>query len=132
MGRRRPREDQTAVAGKANVLFLFVDLSACWCSNRILSSPVLSYLLQFYYQGSDAIIFVVDSIDAKRFELAKEELSRLLAHDELRGIPVLVYANKQVHITQHGTTLRLFVHSFVLVLLHVCRTWPTRSPRPSP
>jgi GTPase SAR1 family protein len=51
--------------------------------------------LQFYYHGTNAIVFVVDSMDNSRFELAREELSRLLAQDELRGVPVLIYANKQ-------------------------------------
>lgn len=34
-------------------------------------------------------------MDAGRYELAKLELNRLLSDDTLRGVPVLVYANKQ-------------------------------------
>jgi hypothetical protein len=40
-------------------------------------------------------VFVVDSMDSARFELARTELSRLLSTNELKGVPVLVFANKQ-------------------------------------
>jgi len=51
-------------------------------------------LWRYYYQGSDALIFVVDSSDAERFSEARDELHAMLADDSLRGIPVLVLANK--------------------------------------
>ena len=53
-------------------------------------------LWRHYYQGTDALLFVVDSNDANRFELARDELHRLLADDEMRFAKVLVFANKQV------------------------------------
>jgi small GTP-binding protein len=53
-------------------------------------------LWQHYYQGTDGLIFVVDSNDSDRLELAKTELFRLLSQDELRHhAVVLVFANKQ-------------------------------------
>lgn len=52
-------------------------------------------LWRHYYQNTDAIIYVVDSADRERMEEAHEELSRALENDELRGVPLLVYANKQ-------------------------------------
>jgi len=52
-------------------------------------------LWKHYYSDTDALIFIINSHDEKRFELAKEELYKLLAAEELRDIPVLVYANKQ-------------------------------------
>lgn len=52
-------------------------------------------LWKYYYQGVDAIIFVVDSADRSRFAEAAEELHHLLAADELRHASVLVMANKQ-------------------------------------
>merc|ERR1719244_669034 len=59
-------------------------------------------LWRHYYSGSNAIIFVVDSNDRERVDdssgsdnSAKEELHRMLAEDELRDVPVLVFANKQ-------------------------------------
>lgn len=40
-------------------------------------------------------IYVVDSADIKRLEETSQELSELLFEDKLRGVPLLVYANKQ-------------------------------------
>ena len=42
------------------------------------------------------LIFVVDSNDRERVSEAKEELSRMLAEDELKDAVLLVFANKQV------------------------------------
>lgn len=52
-------------------------------------------LWRYYYQGINAIIYVVDSNDRDRIELAREELSAMLAEEELRGAALLVLANKQ-------------------------------------
>ncbi|KAA0203045.1 hypothetical protein HAZT_HAZT004186 [Hyalella azteca] len=43
----------------------------------------------------DFIILVVDSTDRDRLNLTKEELYRLLAHEELSRAAVLIFANKQ-------------------------------------
>ena len=48
-----------------------------------------------HFQGSDAVIFVVDSADAARIELARDELNSMLGHAELNNAQVLVFANKQ-------------------------------------
>lgn len=52
-------------------------------------------LWRYYYQGSHALIYVVDSNDTERIAEASEELFTILQDDSLRGIPVLVLANKQ-------------------------------------
>jgi ADP-ribosylation factor protein 1 len=52
-------------------------------------------LWRHYYQGTDGLIFVVDSNDEDRFELAARELHGLLSCDEMRDAKVLVFANKQ-------------------------------------
>jgi ADP-ribosylation factor protein 4 len=52
-------------------------------------------LWNYYFQGSMALIFVVDSSDQNRLEESSEELHKLLNEDELSNIPVLIYANKQ-------------------------------------
>ena len=52
-------------------------------------------LWKHYFAGTDALIFVVDSSDKKRLALAKHELLRLLEDEELHGVPLLVFANKQ-------------------------------------
>jgi len=59
-------------------------------------------LWRHYYQNTQGVIFVVDSNDRDRIDdskdyehSAKEELSRMLAEDELRDAVLLVFANKQ-------------------------------------
>ncbi len=52
-------------------------------------------LWKHYYEGSDAIIYVVDSNDRERIELNKETLSKMLDEPELQKACLLVYANKQ-------------------------------------
>ncbi|XP_033104724.1 ADP-ribosylation factor-like isoform X2 [Anneissia japonica] len=53
-------------------------------------------LWRHYYQGTEGLIFVVDSADSTRFEEAKEELFGILESQEMtRGVPVCVIANKQ-------------------------------------
>ena len=41
------------------------------------------------------MIFVVDSADKDRVEVARQELELMLQEEELKGVPVLVLANKQ-------------------------------------
>ena len=56
---------------------------------------ILRKLWYHYYDGTDAIIFVVDSNDSERIEDAKEELNRILQEDRLKDSKILIYANKQ-------------------------------------
>ena len=48
-----------------------------------------------YYENTDAIIYIVDSSDKRRFDEAAEELEGLLKEELLQDVPVLVLANKQ-------------------------------------
>ena len=60
------------------------------------SQPPHSLLEQRnYYEGTDAVVFVVDSADAERLRLARDELHKLLDEPALARALVLVYANKQ-------------------------------------
>jgi ADP-ribosylation factor protein 1 len=52
-------------------------------------------LYRHYYQGTDALIYVVDSNDRYRIEDAREELMKMLNEDEMRETALLVFANKQ-------------------------------------
>jgi ADP-ribosylation factor protein 1 len=52
-------------------------------------------LWRYYYQGSQAVIFVVDSSDRERAAEAAEELQMVMQADELRNAHLLVLANKQ-------------------------------------
>jgi ADP-ribosylation factor protein 1 len=52
-------------------------------------------LWRHYYQGTQGLIFVVDSSDIHRFDLAAESLHGLLQQEEMYDAAVLVFANKQ-------------------------------------
>lgn len=48
-----------------------------------------------YLENTDLLIYVIDSADKKRFEETGVELSELIEEENLKGVPVLIYANKQ-------------------------------------
>lgn len=57
-------------------------------------------LWRHYFHGTQGLIFVVDSNDVERVDSedgdsAKEELHRLLVDSDLKGVPLLILANKQ-------------------------------------
>lgn len=52
-------------------------------------------LWRYYYQGSNAIVWVLDSADIERLQEARDTLQELLREDALQGIPLIVFANKQ-------------------------------------
>mmetsp|Transcript_57350 Transcript_57350/g.133704 ORF Transcript_57350/g.133704 Transcript_57350/m.133704 type:complete len:182 (+) Transcript_57350:82-627(+) len=52
-------------------------------------------LWRYYYQGTQGLIYVIDSNDRDRIEDAREELAKLLSEDEMRDVALLVFANKQ-------------------------------------
>lgn len=47
-----------------------------------------------YFDKTDAVVFVVDSADAKRFVEARDELINLISEPKLINVPLLVFANK--------------------------------------
>ena len=51
-------------------------------------------LWKHYFPGTDALIYLVDSSDSKRIDLARIELMKLLENDDLKDCPLLVFANK--------------------------------------
>ncbi len=52
-------------------------------------------LWEYYFNNTNALIFVLDSCDLKRLEEVKEELYTILNHYENDRKPLLVYCNKQ-------------------------------------
>ena len=48
-----------------------------------------------YFENNDALIYVIDSSDTYRLEESGKELRSLLDENQLSGIPLLIYANKQ-------------------------------------
>ena len=55
----------------------------------------LRQLWKHYYEGANAIIFVIDSNDRDRMNVAKAELDKLLTDPMLAGATLLVLCNKQ-------------------------------------
>ena len=51
-------------------------------------------LWHHYFAGTDAVIYVLDSSDEERIELAKESLENVINHPDMQHCPVLVFANK--------------------------------------
>lgn len=52
-------------------------------------------LWKHYYQNTQALIYVVDSSDKERINIARDELQKMLSEDELKDAVLLVLANKQ-------------------------------------
>jgi|UniRef100_A0AC35GP39 ADP-ribosylation factor-like protein 5B len=48
-----------------------------------------------YYQATDFVIIVIDSTDRKRLSIIREQMYKMLAHEDLAKASILVYANKQ-------------------------------------
>lgn len=74
-----------------NVQYKNVEFS-CW---DVGGQKKIRALWHHYYQGTHAVIFVVDSNDASRMEEAREELTSIMSDDLLSDAILLVYANKQ-------------------------------------
>ncbi|KAM8917272.1 ADP-ribosylation factor 4-like [Spinachia spinachia] len=56
---------------------------------------IIRPLWRHYFTNTQGLIFVVDSNDPERIKEAADELHRMLEEDELRGVALLVFANKQ-------------------------------------
>jgi len=52
-------------------------------------------LWRHYYEGTNGIIFVVDSIDKSRLKLARDEVHKMMEEHALADAKLLVFANKQ-------------------------------------
>ncbi|KAL6071175.1 ADP-ribosylation factor-like protein 5 [Balamuthia mandrillaris] len=48
-----------------------------------------------YYVNTHAVIMVIDSTDRKGIPVVKEELDKMLSHENLKQARILVFANKQ-------------------------------------
>ena len=53
-------------------------------------------LWKHYYQNTDGIIYIVDSNDPERLEDSKEELKKMLAEEELKNCPVLIFVINKI------------------------------------
>lgn len=52
-------------------------------------------LWKHYFNNTEGLVYVVDSNDRERILESREELFGILNSDEMRGVPVVVIANKQ-------------------------------------
>lgn len=52
-------------------------------------------LWSHYYPNTDGVVFIIDSADQRRFQLAQMELDALMRNPLLQSIPFLIFANKQ-------------------------------------
>ncbi|XP_062236155.1 ADP-ribosylation factor-like protein 11 [Platichthys flesus] len=50
---------------------------------------------RFYLDGCKALVFVVDSSDPRRMSEAQKTLKKILSEEKLRGVPLMVLANKK-------------------------------------
>ena len=48
-----------------------------------------------YFENTDGLVYVVDSSDEVRLKECSDELQSLLSEDNLKSVPLLVFANKQ-------------------------------------
>ncbi|XP_015372025.1 PREDICTED: ADP-ribosylation factor-like protein 1 [Diuraphis noxia] len=48
-----------------------------------------------YYSNTDAVVYVIDSVDRERMGIAKDELMYMLKEEELNGAILTILANKQ-------------------------------------
>ncbi|XP_041835524.1 ADP-ribosylation factor 1-like [Melanotaenia boesemani] len=56
---------------------------------------IIRQLWKHYYTNTQGLIFVVDSNDRERIKEAADELHMMMEEDQLRGVALLVFANKQ-------------------------------------
>jgi ADP-ribosylation factor protein 1 len=52
-------------------------------------------LWRYYFQNTQGLLFVVDSSDRERLAEAAEELLSIARDDSMRGVPIVIIANKQ-------------------------------------
>ncbi|KMT17193.1 hypothetical protein BVRB_2g038960 [Beta vulgaris subsp. vulgaris] len=58
--------------------------------------PGLRSIWEKYYEESHAVIYVLDANAPSRFEDSKSALEKVLRHQDLQGVPLLIIVNKQL------------------------------------
>lgn len=100
--RKQPRHHQTIYAHCTHVVYAGFNVEHVAYKNIDMTmwdvggQTKLRHLWHHYYEGSNALIYVVDSNDVERLEEAREELHGILSSDAFPSdAVVLVFANKQ-------------------------------------
>ena len=96
------------VGGQVSLLSQVCFLSGVQSHDECLQDKIRA-LWRYYFQGCQAIIYMVDSADHGRLVEAGNVLTGLLEDDLLCNTTVLVYANKQVSLT--AKTRRTMYHT---------------------
>ncbi|KAK4405786.1 ADP-ribosylation factor-like protein 5 [Sesamum angolense] len=76
-------------------LFNLTDLPIPYNQSGILVDKIGSGHGATYYRGTHAVIVVIDSTDRARISIMKDEIFKLLPHEDLQNAVVLIFANKQ-------------------------------------
>ena len=66
-----------------------------WIVCSGLGHKLIIAFFSFFFLATDAIVFVVDSVDVERMEEAKMELMRTAKSPDNSQVPILILANKQ-------------------------------------
>jgi ADP-ribosylation factor-like protein 1 len=77
-----------------------------------------------YLNNTTAVIYVVDSADRDRMGLAKRELFGMLQEEEMAGVHLLVFANKQDQpnaLSEVDVAKELGLHSIKDRKWHICK-----------
>lgn len=61
-------------------------------------------LWKHYFNNTEGLVYVVDSNDRERILESREELFAILENNEMRGVPVVIIANKQDQPNALGTS----------------------------
>ena len=77
-----------------NVTSLDIDGRACTLWD-VSGSPLTRDLWKHYFSGTDCLVWVVDSSNLCRLQESRTLLQKIVTHRALRGVPVVVVANKQ-------------------------------------
>ena len=76
---------------------IVTNINICGINLNIIDMPSRKFFYQYwhyYYEGTDAIIFMIDGSDDGRIEEVKECFQKLLKEKNLKNVPILTYDNK--------------------------------------
>ncbi len=70
-------------------------MSTSFCDRRRTHSHPPRPYWRCYFPNTSAIIYVIDASDTDRLDTSRSELLTMLSEEELAGVPLLVFCNKQ-------------------------------------
>ncbi len=82
-----------------------------------------------YFNNTNAVIYVVDSADRERMSLARKELFAIFQEEEMNGVHLLVFANKQDQrgaMSEVEVARELGLHSIRDRKWHICKAAATK------